>query len=280
MRRRVAPGANAAGRPAGGGPMRRALPALVLAAAGALAHAGQACEPRPLEAGAVTRGLALAQATAERLDATGAEVVLLARAGQDLRRHGLRWSHVGFAYRDAAGWRVLHKLNHCGRADAALYRQGLGEFFLDSPHRYEAAFAVLSPAAQARLAPLLRDDARAAAWHHPAYSMVAYPWSTTYQQSNQWAIETLAGAMAGEAAGRRQAQAWLRRQRYVPTTLQLDALTRLGARLTAAHIAFDDHPAARRYSDRIDTVTADSVFDWLARSGLAQPAQVVAEPRP
>jgi hypothetical protein len=261
-------------------PLLVLVPALVLGAAGGPAHAGQPCEAGPLDAGAVTRGLALAQVTAARLDATGADVVLLARAGQDLGRYGLRWSHVGFAYRDAAGWRVLHKLNHCGRADAALYRQGLGEFFLDSPHRYEAAFAVLAPEVQARLAPLLRDNARAAAWHHPAYSMVAYPWATTYQQSNQWAIETLAGAMAGEAASRRQVQAWLRQQRYAPTTLQLDALTRLGARLTAAHIAFDDHPAARRYGDRIDTVTADSVLDWLVRSKLAQPPQVVAEPRP
>jgi hypothetical protein len=260
--------------------MKRALVALALSAALCGAHAGQACETQPLEARAVERGLALAQATADRLDASGAQVVLLARAGQDLSRHGLRWSHVGFAYRDSAGWRVLHKLNHCGRADAALYRQGLGEFLLDRPHRHEAAFAVLSPEVQARLAPLLRDNTRAAAWHHAPYSMVAYPWSTTYQQSNQWAIETLAGAIAGEAASRRQAQAWLRQQGYTPTTLQLDALTRLGARLTAAHIAFDDHPTARRYADRIDTVTADSVLAWLARSGLAQPAQVITEPRP
>lgn len=261
--------------------MRRALVGAAIALACAFAHAGQACEERPLQAAEVTRGLALAEATAARLDASGAEVVLLARAGQDLSRHGLRWSHVGLAYREAGGaWRVLHKLNHCGRADAALYRQGLGEFFLDRPHRYEAAFAILAPEVQARLKPLLADNTRGAAWHHAAYSMVAYPWSLAYQQSNQWAIETLAGAMAGEAAGRRQAQDWLRRQRYTPTTLQLDTFTRLGARLTAAHVAFDDHPSARRYAGRIDTVTADSVLDWLARSQLAQPAQVVGEPRP
>lgn len=260
---------------------RHALVACALAVACALGQAGQTCEERPLQVAEVTRGLALAHATAVRLDASGAQVVLLARAGQDLARHGLRWSHVGLAYRDAGGaWRVLHKLNHCGRADAALYRQGLGQFFMDRPHRYEAAFAVFAPEVQARLAPLLADNTRAAAWHHPPYSMVAYPWSTAYQQSNQWAIETLAGAMAGEAAGRRQAQAWLRRQRYTPTTLQLDTITRLGARLTAAHVAFDDHPGARRYAGRIDPVSADSVLDWLARGGLAQPAQVVAEPRP
>ena len=42
-----------------------------------------------------------------------------------------------------AVWRVAHKLNHCGTAEGALYRQGLGDFFLDRPHLYQAAFVVL-----------------------------------------------------------------------------------------------------------------------------------------
>jgi hypothetical protein len=45
-------------------------------------------------------------------------------------------------------------------------------------------------------------------------------------------------------------------------------LTRLGARATSAHIAFDDHPNELRLSDRIQTVTVDSIFAWLQRSGL------------
>ena len=74
----------------------------------------------------VEQGLGLAQATLQALDASGAEVVLLARAGQDLSKYGLRWSHLGFAYRQDGVWRVLHKLNHCGTDESALYRQGLG----------------------------------------------------------------------------------------------------------------------------------------------------------
>jgi hypothetical protein len=45
----------------------------------------------------------LAERTARRLDASGAQVVVLARAGQDLGRYGLSWSHMGFAYRDTPG---------------------------------------------------------------------------------------------------------------------------------------------------------------------------------
>ncbi|MBX3603731.1 MAG: DUF2145 domain-containing protein [Piscinibacter sp.] len=221
------------------------------------------------------RGMTLAEHTARALDDSGAQVVLLARAGQDLRRYGLDWSHLGFAYRDGARWRVVHKLNHCGSAQAALYRQGLGEFFLDDPFEYRAGFVVLDPALQARLLPALRDDGRVSALHIDAYNMLAYPWALQYQQSNQWALETLAMVQEPAASSRERAQAWLRLQGYEPTVLRLGPLTRLGGRMTAANIAFDDHPNEKRFSDRIETVTVDSVFAWLNRSGLGGPAQVL-----
>ena len=227
---------------------------------------------------AVEKGMNLAVRTARVLDATGAQVLVLARAGQDLGKYGLRWSHLGFAYRDndaaKPGWRILHKLNQCGSAEASLYRQGLGEFFLDAPRRYEAAFVVLSPELQAKLLPLLKDNGLAAQLNERRYNMLAYPWATVYQQSNQWAIETLAVA-AGSGASRPLAQAWLQAQGYAPTVLHLGALTRLGARATAANIAFDDHPNDKRFSDRIETVTVDSVFAWLPRAGLGQAAVMI-----
>jgi hypothetical protein len=105
--------------------------------------------------------------------------------------------------------------------------------------------------------------------------VVAYPWSTRYQQSNQWAIETLALAEDPAAATRERAQAWLRLHGYEPTTLHLSAFQRLGARVTKANIAFDDHPNEKRFSDRIETVTVDSVFRWLERDGLGGTAQVI-----
>lgn len=259
--------------------MSRAWKAAAAALALTLApwvQAGQTCEPRPPQAAAVQRSIELAGRTLHTLEASGAQVVVLARAGQDLSRYGLRWSHLGWAYRESPGrWRVVHKLNHCGRADGALYRQGLGEFFLDDLHEVVAAYAVPTPAVQQHLLPLLRDNARVARLHTAAYSMVAYPWAQTYQQSNQWAIETLAWAEEPGADTRDRAQAWLRFKGYRPSTLHIGALTRLGARMSAAHIAFDDHPNHLRYADRIETVTVDSVFAWLERSGLASRAQVV-----
>jgi len=258
---------------------RRAALRLAFAAAAAAtalaAHAGRSCEAKPPRVETITRAMTLAEHTARQLEASGADVVVLARAGQDLGEYGLRYSHLGYAYRDNGVWRVVHKLNQCGTAHAALYRQGLGEFFLDDLWRYEAAYVVPTPEVQARLLPALRDNARVAALNTPAYSMVAYPWAQTYQQSNQWAIETLAMTEDPAAANRVRAQAWLQLKGYTPTTLHLSAFKRLGARMTAANVAFDDHPNEKRFTDRIETVTVDSVFAWLNRSGLGGTVQVV-----
>jgi hypothetical protein len=265
--------------------LRGLLLAAALAGSTLAAHAGRTCEARLPRADSVQRAMTLAQATAKRLDESGAQVVVLARAGQDLSRYGLRWSHLGLAYREEGRWRngeqqppvwrVVHKLNQCGTSQAGLHRQGLGEFFLDDLHEYQAAFVVLRPELQQRLRPLLADNTQVSRLHQPAYSMVAYPWALQYQQSNQWALETLALAQEPAATTRGRAQAWLQLQGYEPTTLRIPALTRLGARMTSAHIAFDDHPNEKRYSDRIETVTVDSVFDWLTRSGLGAPVQVL-----
>ena len=240
------------------------------AALGLPAHAGRSCAPHRPTVQGIERGMQLAQQTAQALDASGVRVVLLGRAGQDLTKYGLRYSHLGWAYKSEAGpWRVVHKLNECGTAVAAVYRQGLGEFFLDDLWRYEAAWVVPTPAVQNALLPLLQDSARLAPLHTPAYNMVAYAWGQKYQQSNQWAIETLAAAMEPVTIrSRAQAQAWLQFKAYTPSTLKLGPLTRLGGRVGSAHIAFDDHPPNQRFADRIDTVTVDSVFGWLQGAGL------------
>jgi hypothetical protein len=257
--------------------MKRIFSIMALAAAMLItqpALAGRSCEEKKPSARTIERGLVLAERTQAALDASGADVVVLARAGQDLTKYGLRYSHLGLAYRQPASggtastWRSVHKLNQCGSAEAAVYRQGLGEFFLDDLWRYEAAWVVPSREVQDKLLPLLQDNARATAMHHKPYSIVSYAWGQRYQQSNQWAIETLAASMDSGAASRSAAQGWLRMRGYEPGVLKLGPLTRLGARASAANVAFDDHPNEKRFADRIETVTVDSVFQWLQRSGL------------
>jgi hypothetical protein len=248
--------------------LRTAAAALLIGIAGA-AQAGRSCESRPPDPVAVQRAMSLAANVAQALDASGAQVAAIGRIGQDLSRWGQRYSHMGLVYRDGDRWRVVHKLNQCATAQASIYRQGLGEFFLDDLVEYQAGIVVFTPEVQATLRPALSDNAQLARLHTRAYNMVAYPWSTRYQQSNQWVLETLALTQDRAADTRERAQAWLQLHDYRPATLHVTALTRLGARMTAANIAFDDHPNAKRFSDRIETVTVDSAFAWLERSGLA-----------
>ena len=134
---------------------------------------------------------------------------------------------------------------------------------------------MVTPNLQDPLYALVTDPQRSVRLNTPAYSMVSYAWGTRYQQSNQWALETLAMAAEPGITSRSQAQAWLQFKGYEPSVLRINALTRLGARMSKANVAFDDHPNGKRFSDRIETVTVDSVFAWLVRAGLASNEQVL-----
>lgn len=256
-----------------------AIAAVVLTTAGGAAHAGRSCEQKPMSVTTIQKGMELAAQTAKALDATGAKVVLLGRAGQDLSKYRLRYSHLGWAYKTPEGrWRVDHKLNECGSANAFIYRQGLGEFFLDDLWRFEAVWVVPTPQVQDRMITVLQDRRSVLALHEPRYSMVSYPWATKYQQSNQWALESLAKSMEPTVNTREQAQAWLKFKGYEPTVLRIGAMTRLGGRMTAANIAFDDHPNDKRFADRIETVTVDSMMEFMQRAQLGGAPQTLRLP--
>jgi hypothetical protein len=242
------------------------LAVLTALAAGAPARAGQPCEARPLAPHEVVLSMDLAQRTVQALDASGAQVALVSRAGQDLSRYRLRYSHMGIAVRDhpKGRWTVVHALNDCGTASSALYDEGMGNFFLTDLYRHEAQLVIPGPEAQARLAKLAatRTPLRL---HEPNYNMLAYVYSTRYQNSNQWVLETLAAATApaGQVETRIEAQKWLRSIGFQPPTVEIPAAVRLGARMFRANVAFDDHPFERRMAGQIDTVSTDAVLRML-----------------
>jgi hypothetical protein len=264
--------------------MRRAfvpaLAALHLALLAALptARAGQACENRPLAPHEIVLQMDLAQRTVAALDASGASVALVARAGQDLSKYRLRYSHMGIAVRDhpAGRWTVVHELNDCGSAVSGLYHEGMGNFFLTDLYRAEAQLVIPGPEAQDRLA-RLAVGRTALRMHEPRYNMLSYVYSTQYQNSNQWVLETLAAALAapGQVETRAEAQAWMRARGYRPPTIEVPAAVRLGARMFRANVAFDDHPFDRRMAGQIDTVSTDAVLRLLRMADPASRTQMV-----
>lgn len=229
------------------------------------AQAGTQCSGKALSPESVAAAFQLAQATRDALDASGAQVVLIARAGQDLTRYGLRYSHLGFAWRDhpKGRWVIRHELNDCGKASSALYDDGLANFFLDDMFEYQALLLVPNSEDQERLAATLASSTPERL-HSPAYNMLSYPYSTRYQNSNQWVLETYAASQGGiRVRGREQAQAWLKLEGFRPITVEIPAMVRLGARVARANVSFDDQPFDRRMAGKIDTVTVDSVVRFV-----------------
>jgi len=257
--------------------MQGAVLAALVACWPAVAFAATGCEPR-YPTPAATQGMFDMAVRLERaLDALEVhDTALLARGGQDLSRYGLEHSHLAIATRGAEGtWRVVHLLNRCRTAQSGLYREGLANFVGESALRSDVRVGVFDAALSRRLhQSLLPPASRALSLHEPRYSMVAYPFGTEYQNSNQWVLEVVADAAMdpgpGAATDREMVQQWLRREGYAPSRLHLKLHERIGARLFRKHVATTDHPARERIGGNYSVVTVESVFDFLKERSLLE----------
>jgi hypothetical protein len=231
------------------------------------AFAGQPCNDSPLTPAVLQTAMATAQRVTGDLDRRGVQVALLGRVGQDLSKYGLKYSHVGIVYRSAPGapWRVAHLLNTCGTNQSDLWYEGVGNFYLDDLFLFDTLVMVPPEDTAKALLSRLSDGQTLRAIHDELYSLVAYPFSTRYQNSNGWVIETVAAASARDATirDRGQAQAWLEMAGYKPSEMEIGTLTRLGGRMFKANVAFDDHPDSLRFAGRIRTVTVESIKTFL-----------------
>lgn len=247
------------------------------------ALAGQTCSEAPPRPESVRMAFMSADALSEALDKASPQLAIIARVGQDLSKYGLRYSHLGFVLKDPASkkWRVMHLLNACGTAESAIWREGLANFFLDDLFSYESLIVIPSVAAQQKIIAKLADRAQYLALFTPHYNMLAYPFATQYENSNQWVLELLTKAYAEnfEIDTREKSQQWLKLAGYEPTTLELGPMTRLGGRMFRANVAFDDHPNARRYDNKIDVVTVVSMTQFIKKIDPATTLTVVPEPR-
>jgi hypothetical protein len=247
------------------------------------AFAGSACSDASPMPESIQKAFQAGYKTHQRLEQLQPKVALIGRVGQDLSKYGLRYSHIAFVKKDSESgqWRLIHELNTCGTNQSALWHEGLANFFLDDLHAYEALLVIPSPAVQAKLLAIVNDESAIKAMHQPLYNMVAYPFSEKYQNSNQWALELLAQALSQQAAfvspitNRKQAQQWLKLTNYEPTTMKLGPMTRLGARMFKANVAFDDHPNERRFADLIDTVTVESMAAYIRKVDAGSSAEVI-----
>lgn len=247
--------------------LRRFTLLLLLAVLAGPAAAGTACSEKLPTPESVRKALSLGLKTRATLDASGASVAIIGRIGSDLSEYGLRYSHAAFVWRDhpSGRWRVVHMLNQCGTPNSDLFAEGLGNFFLDDPLIYEALLVIPSTELQARITRAL-GTALPRRLYESKYSLIANPWATQYQNSNQWLLEVTAASLSdAAAASRTDAQRWLRTQGYAPSVLVLPPLKRLGARLFAANTRFDDHTNEEWSSSRYNVVSVESVERFVRR---------------
>ncbi|RZJ05496.1 MAG: DUF2145 domain-containing protein [Rubrivivax sp.] len=249
---------------------RRALAAAALLLAAGTAQAGsslpQGCDrPVAITAGQQDHLLRFAAVIREALAASGAQVALISRSGTDLSRFGLRYSHAGIALADGlhTPWAVRQLYYACAEGAPRLFDQGLAGFVTGSDDANLGYIRVLLlPAgAAAQLAGATLDKPLALGLLNARYSANAYPFSTDYQNCNQWVAELIAAA-AGGASSRADAQAWLQREGYAPEPVQASGWLLLAGRFIP-WLRFDDHPAEALNAGVVQTSLPDSV-DALA----------------
>jgi len=266
--------------------IRAAVAAALLTAAGA-AQAGslppRGCDRQvPLTAVQQDHLLRFAAIVREALAASGTEAALISRSGTDLSRFNLRYSHAAVAVADGLDtpWAVRQLYYACEEGEPRLFDQGLAGFITgsDDVNVGYVSLLLLPPDAAASLAAAARDKGIALGLLNARYSANAYPFSTSYQNCNQWVAELLAAAAAGTTA-RTDAQAWLQREGYAPEPVRVSPWLMLAGRFVP-WVHFDDHPAEQLNARLVQTSLPTSLEAFaLARWPTARRIELCHGPQ-
>jgi hypothetical protein len=256
-----------------------ALIALMLVALAALllcaspkARAGTDCKARTMPPDHIAHAAATALTVVAALDEVDAPVALVSRVGTDLSKHGLRYSHAGFAVRDHPDgrWTVVHLLNDCSSDGSGLYTQGLVNFFADDLVNQDARITWLQPEIAQRLSKQLLAIP-GDPLYTPHYNLIARPDSTRYQNSTSWVLEHIAAAIPPKAFIRTRTAAYQQAlaNGFEPGRIHIPYTKRIMGGLFAANLVFTDHSVATRLGGDYPVVTVRSILEWVQQSGIA-----------
>jgi hypothetical protein len=221
----------------------------LLAAGGAQASAasGRFCDVQTaLSATQQDRLLGFAAVAKATLEASGHRMAIVSRSGLNLARFGIRYSHAGVSLKANANgpWSVRQLYYACDEGQPRLYDQGLAGFLFgtEDPSLGYLSIVLLPEPSASALERAALDTARALSLLGADYSANAYPFSTRYQNCNQWLAELLAGAWAGGDADRDSAQRWLAEQGYAPPPVEVNSRALMFAAGFVPWLRTDDHP--------------------------------------
>ncbi|MFN9771530.1 MAG: DUF2145 domain-containing protein [Burkholderiales bacterium] len=218
-----------------------------------VAHAGvlRVCEPpAELDAGQQDTLVRFAAVVRSTLEASGASLALVSRAGLDLARFGMRYSHAGVSLRASpnAPWSVRQLYYDCETRRPRLYDEGLAGFVVGAgePSTGWVAAVLLPAGAQDALERAARDDRLALRLLAGTYSANAHAFALRYQNCNQWVAELLGVAWSGLGSAqddlRGAAQRWLTDSGYAPARFEVRNPLLIGAAAALPWLHLDDHP--------------------------------------
>lgn len=237
---------------------------------GAAAQSLTGCQMAPATVRQLNAAAAISTRLREHLENSGAELAIIARVGSDQSDRGLKYTHAGLVWRNhpKGPWTVVQELNECGTSQSDIFDQGLMQFFLDDPFTYDVQIIVPTADLQRSLvATLANGDARRV--HEPKYSVISYPRSTLYQNSNEWVLEVIAMAQ-----GRLRKQTVLNRadaQRlhaalgYRGSRVEVGFFEQLFGSLFKPNVSFGDHPPRAFSNGSFEFVSVRSIREYLVR---------------
>lgn len=159
----------------------------------------------------------------EALASHGERAALVARAGTNLKRFGVRYTHAAVSLQDnpLAPFAVRQLYFDCDERRSRVFDQGLSGFLLgaDDAERGFVSLLLLPPEAAERLTQTALNADTARALLAGRYVANAHPSDPLRQNCNQWLVELLAlswGSPPSELAPRAQAQAQLADWHYQP----------------------------------------------------------------
>jgi hypothetical protein len=219
------------------------------------------------------RVLRFAAAVKDELARSGGSLALVARAGLDLSRFGLLYSHAGIALKNNPGgpWAVRQLYYACDESRPRLFDQGMSGFVLgaDAPTHGHVALLFPPDETSAQLERAALDKPLALALLGERYSANAYAFGTRYQNCNQWVAELLAiawGRLDASSAPRVRAQAWLRAHDYAATPVAIPShwLMFAGQFVPLVHVG--DHPLDDIHALALHISVPTTIEDFVRRT--------------
>jgi len=254
--------------------LRVAVAALGLcASAGAWAGMPNFCErDSKFTAAEQDRVLRFAGVVKTELERSGARVALVSRAGLDLSRFGILYSHAGIALKDDANgaWAIRQLYYACDDARSHLFDQGVAGFTLgaEAPSNGHVSLVFLPEEESALLERAVADKRLALSLLSGKYSANAYAFGTRYQNCNQWVAELMAsawGGIDGHEATREYAQSWLREQGYVAGPVKVPSHWMMFAGQFVPLIHVVDHPVDDLHALSLQVSVPASIEDFVRR---------------